>query len=196
MYHLTFIQVHRFSFHIHPGCVWIPSRPPRLTSHIHPGCVSPQSRSRYLHLTSIEVTSYFYPDPENCISSPPRFHLKPIPVLINSIHGLPHLQRRPKTSCLTYIHVPTNHIPCPMSPIHLGCISTQSRSLYLSLTSIYVTPHFHPGPQIRISIPHLQFKCWELPPASVSVTYHVHQGNVMLVVPKSTQFSWFASHLH
>ena len=168
MYHLTFIQVHRFSFHIHPGCVWIPSRPPRLTSHIHPGCVSPQSRSRYLHLTSIEV----------------------------SIHGLPHLQRRPKTSCLTYIHVPTNHIPCPMSPIHLGCISTQSRSLYLSLTSIYVTPHFHPGPQIRISIPHLQFKCWELPPASVSVTYHVHQGNVMLVVPKSTQFSWFASHLH
>ena len=84
MYHLTFIQVHRFSFHIHPGCVWIPSRPPRLTSHIHPGCVSPQSRSRYLHLTSIKVTSYFYPDPENCISSPPRFHLKPILVLIST----------------------------------------------------------------------------------------------------------------
>ena len=92
MYHLTFIQVHRFSFHIHPGCVWIPSRPPRLTSHIHPGCVSPQSRSRYLHLTSLEVTSYFYPDPENCISSPPRFHLKPIPVLIST----------PSTVSLTY----------------------------------------------------------------------------------------------
>ena len=89
MYHLTFIQVHRFSLHIHPGCVWIPSRPPRLTSHIHPGCVSPQSRSRYLHLTSIEVTSYLHPDPQNCISPPPRSHLKPIPVLI--LHVTPSI---------------------------------------------------------------------------------------------------------
>ena len=95
MYHLTFIHVHRFSFHIHPGCVWIPSRPPWLTYHIHPGCVSPQSRSRYLHLTFMEVTSYLHPDPENCISSPPRSHLKPIPVLILT----------PSMLCLTYIDV-------------------------------------------------------------------------------------------
>ena len=94
-YYTTPIQVHRLSFHIHPGCVWIPSRPPRLTFHIHKGCVSPQSRSRYLHLTSIEVTSYLHPDPENCISSPIRSYLKTIPVLILT----------PSMLCLTYIDV-------------------------------------------------------------------------------------------
>ena len=80
--------------------------------------------------------------------------------------------------------------------VHLGCISPQSRSLYLCLTSIYVIPHSHQGPQIRISIPHLQFKCWELPSASVHVTYHLLQGNVMLVSPTSIQLSWYVSHLH
>ena len=120
------------------------------TSHLHRGDVLPPSRSRKLHLISTQVPSETHAGLD-----------------INSIHALPHLHRRPKTSCLTYIHVPTNHIPCPTFPIHLGCISTQSRSLYSCHTSTYVTPHFHPGPQIRISIPHLQFKCRELPPASV-----------------------------
>ena len=120
------------------------------TSHLQRGDVLPPSRSRKLHLISAQVQSETHPGLD-----------------INSIHALPHLHWRPKTSCLTYIHVPTNHIPCPGSPIHLGCILTQSRSLYLCLTSIYETPHFHQGPQIRISIPHLQFKCWELPPASI-----------------------------
>ena len=114
MYHLTFIQVHRFSFHIHPGCVWIPSRPPRLTPHIHPGCVSPQSRSRYLHLTSNEVTSYLHPDPENCISSPPRSHLKPIPVLILT----------PSMLCLTYIDV-QRRLVSPTSMYQLTIFSVQ-----------------------------------------------------------------------
>ena len=137
------------------------------------------SRSRKLHLISTQVPSETHPGLD-----------------FNSIHALSHLYQRPKTSCLTYMHVPTNHIPCPTYPIYLGCISPQSRSWYLCLISIYVTPHFHPGPQIHISIPHLQFKCWELPPASAQVTYHLHQDNVMLVSPTSIQFSWFLSHLH
>ena len=114
MYHLTFIQVHRLSFHIHPGCVWIPSRPPRLTSHIHPGCVSPQSRSRYLHLTSIEVTSYLHPDPENCISSPIRSYLKTIPVLILT----------PSMLCFTYIDV-QRHLVSPTSMYQLTIYPVQ-----------------------------------------------------------------------
>ena len=112
--------------------------PPRLTSHIHPGRVSPQSRLFTSHLHRVDVLAPSRFRKLHLISTQVPFETHPS-LDINSIHALPHLHQRPKTSCLTYFHVPTNHIPRPTSPIHLGCISTQSRSFYLCLTSIYVT---------------------------------------------------------
>ena len=87
----------------------------RLTSHIHPGCNSPRSRSWYLRLNPIQLTSHLYADPENCISYPSRSNLKPIqvPLCVSYFDSdLPHLHPWPKNlvsppsmCCLTSIQV-------------------------------------------------------------------------------------------
>ena len=126
-----------------------------LTSHIHPGRNSSQCRSRYMRLTSIQVTSHLHAGPENCNSCPSRSNLKPIQVSLCVL--LPFM------SCLTCIHVPLHapfHIhPCPKfsnsccnqvmmlaSHIHPFHVSHPSRSRELLLSSILVPP-----PHIQVS---------------------------------------------
>ena len=104
----TLIKVRRILYHPHPCTISLSSRSIdyhftsiQVVSEFHPG--HPDYRLTSIQvvshlnpgLTSIEVTSYLHPDPENCISSPPRSHLKPTPVLILT----------PSMLCLTYIDV-------------------------------------------------------------------------------------------
>ena len=59
---------------------------PILKSELYTSRVSPQSRSWYLHLSFIQVTSRLHPCPENCISATPRSYLKPTLVSRCSFH--------------------------------------------------------------------------------------------------------------
>ena len=80
IYPLTSIQVHRFPSYTYPGNVSNPSTPPRLTSHIPPVRVSPQSSSRYLHLTSTQMMSHLHLCPRILVSPPSRYCITSIQV--------------------------------------------------------------------------------------------------------------------
>ena len=79
-----------------------------LKSQLHPGHVSPQSRSWYLHLTSIPVTPHLHPCPENAAQ------LHPCPI------SNPYWSASsPSMSCLTCIQVKRfsyHRDPCTVSP--------------------------------------------------------------------------------
>ena len=109
----------------------------KVLAYLHPGRVSPQSRSWYLHLTSIPVTSHLHPCPEKCSSATPRSHLKPILVRLISIQVLPHLHPGQKVLissrslyCLTSTqityHILSVHEVCSSSPPMSSLNSIQS----------------------------------------------------------------------
>ena len=90
MYPLTSIQVHRFPSYTYLGNVSNPSTPPRLTSHIPPVRISPQSSSRYLHLTSTQMMSHLHPCPRILVLPPSRYWITPIQVQKLFSHNDPH----------------------------------------------------------------------------------------------------------
>ena len=130
----------------------------RLTSHIHPGRNSPQSRSRYLCLTSIQVKSHLHAGTENCISCPSRSNLKPIQVSlwVSHFHSGP---ASPAPSPMVIVSPPSmysftsiqdtifaSHLkPCHTSP--------PTRSQFLWFTSIRFAFHLNVGYQNNILAP-------------------------------------------
>ena len=102
-----------------------------LKSQLHPGHVSPQSRSWYLHLTSIPVTPHLHPCPEKCSSATPMSYLKPI---------LP--ASRSKDPYIIAIHVSSHLHPGHISPSFI------SQSVLLKFIHVQSQPHpkshFHP----------------------------------------------------
>ena len=121
MYPLTSFQVHRFPSYTYPGNVSNPSTPPRLTSHIPPVHVSPQSSSRYLHLTSKQMMSHLHHSP---------------------ISPYPGLRLRVSTQSRSILN------PIQVSEI---CVSSPSRLRDSCLLFILVEPHLNPGAYICIS---------------------------------------------
>ena len=127
-----------------------------LTSHIHPDRNSTQCRSRYMCLTSIQVTSHLHAAPENCISCPSRSNLKPIQVSlrVSYFHSCPASPASmpppppppPSMHRFTSIHVPKlfnsccNQTMMLASHIHPFHVSHPSRSRELLLSSILVPP--------------------------------------------------------
>ena len=174
MYPLTSIQVHRFPSYTYPGNVSNPSTHPRLTSHIPPVHVSPQSSSRYLHLTSTQMMSHLHPCPRILVSPPSQSHLtisRSQVARLNSIQV--HSQPHPGLWDLCLISI---QAPRFMSPLHPSWASPQSRCLYLHITYTQVTSHFHPGPTnwMHISCMHylkpMYVSQCVLPPASHVLT--------------------------
>ena len=136
---------------------------------------------RYLHLTSIKVTSHFHPGPENFIWAPSRsnlkhiqawrcasqFHPGPVPPSsrLSSIQTTFHLNTCPDI-CIPHpsrsrkfhpnsILVPSHRIQVAWCAPQLnpGPISAPPRCRYLCFTSIQVTPNSDPGHEIYISPP-------------------------------------------
>ena len=127
IYPLTSIQVHRFPPYTYPGNVSNPSTPPRLTSHVPPVHVSPQSSSRYLHLTSTQMMSHLLPCPRILVSPPSRY-------CITSIQGPKILLSQWFISWLSSIQVPSHPNP----------------GRNVSFISIHAPSHFYLGPYIHI----------------------------------------------
>ena len=123
------------SLRFHPGPIPPISRSPDV-SHLHLGPVSLPPRSRYLRLTSIQVTSQLP-------SRSRKLH-------ISSIQVPSHYQPRPFNSHLTSIYIPQNASQFHPGPIssHPGpkvCVSPPSRP---HLTPIHIArfaSHLHPG---------------------------------------------------
>ena len=105
IYPLTSIQVHRFPSYTYPGNVSNPSTPPRLTSHIPPVRVSPQSSSRYLHLTSTQMMSHLHPCPRILVSPPSRYCITSIQVQKLFSHNDPYRGSHLSRFHLTQIQV-------------------------------------------------------------------------------------------
>ena len=108
-----------------------------LKSQLHSGHVSPQSRSWYLHFTSIPVTPHLHPCLEKCSSATPISYPKPILVHFISIQVLPHLHPGEKvlissrslyrlTSTHITYHILSVHEVCSSSPTMSSLNSTQS----------------------------------------------------------------------
>ena len=134
-----------------------------LKSQLHPGHVSPQSRSWYLHLTSIPVTPHLHPCPEKCSSATPmsisQTHTGPLHLHLGSASPA----SRSKGS--SYHRDPCTVSPPPISHItfcqfmrcaaqvHQCPVSTPSKAPRFAtltpsgscLTSIQVVYHLHPG---------------------------------------------------
>ena len=105
MYPLTSIQVHRFPSYTYPSNVSNPSTPLRLTSHIPPVRVSPQSSSRYLHLTSTQMMSHLHPCPRILVSPPSRYCITSIQVQKIFSHNDPYRGSHLSRFHLTQIQV-------------------------------------------------------------------------------------------
>ena len=192
--HLNLIQVTIIASQLHLGANIPPFRfwGKLITSTQH--SVSTPWGPLYIHLTSIQVESHTRPNPNKCVSSPTRSPL--LHIRINSgLNRKPsgyqdvHLTCScPTESISKYHYLIYIHVPFQLHAGPLYCISLPSRSHLSSIQTLSQTQpgfkicisssssscptliqvsHFHPGPQIHISIPHLQFKCWDLPPTSV-----------------------------
>ena len=125
-----------------------------LTSHIHPGRNSTQCRSRYMCLTSIQVTSHLHAAPENCISCPSRSNLKPIQVSlrVSYFHSCPASPASmPPPPPPPPLHAPFHIHPCPkiiqfmLQPGHDVGISHPSISCLISIQVKRIAPQLHPS---------------------------------------------------
>ena len=108
-----------------------------LKSRLHPGHVSPQSRSWYLHLTSIPVTPHLHPCPEKCSSATPMSYLKPILVRFISIQVLPHLHpgQMVLISSGSLYRLTSTHITYHILSVHEVCSSSPPMSSLNSIQS-------------------------------------------------------------
>ena len=135
-----------------------------LASHIHPGRNSSECRSRYMRLTSIQVTSHLHAGPVNCISCPSRSNLKPIQVslCVSYFHSCPASPASmPPTPAP--LHAPFHIHPCTkilqfmLQPGHDVGTSHPSISCLTSIQVKRIAPQLHPSstatyPSLKICV--------------------------------------------
>ena len=128
--HLIPIQVLGCVSHLHPGPVSPASgsQLPRFKSHLHASCTSPISRSRQLHLTSMQVPPHIYPGlwmwvSPSCRSLLTSFQvqrlasqLHPGPILPPSMSGELQLT---SIQVLSHIKLPRFRFASPLQPTSL-----------------------------------------------------------------------------
>ena len=161
---LNAIQVSRFVSHLHPDpasptfksqdyCVTSIHAPSKFhlgtNIRISPSPLLRPSRSRYSHLTTIQVTSHLNPGHDNWILDVFPLQLIQVSIWLSQLNPYP-ISPSAKSQDL---YLTFSQAPRFMSPLHLGRVSTKFRSLYLCFTSISVTSHLQPGPQNSISAP-------------------------------------------
>ena len=156
------IHVSRCASQLNPGPISTPPRfrdlcllstqAPRFTFHLCLSWILLQSRSWYLHLAYIQVTSHLHPGPPNCILVPSKHHLK----CIHVSRCVSHLHPGPLSTGELYL----SSIPVPYHPIHVsrcashlnpGPISTPSRLSDSRFFFVSVESYLNLGPDIYIS---------------------------------------------
>ena len=167
MYPLTSIQVHKFPSYIYPGHVSNSSTSPILMTHIPPVHVSPQSSSRYLHLTPTQMMSHLHPCPRILVSPPSRYCFTSIQAQKFFSHHDPY-----RGSHLSKVHLSQIQVEIWVSPPstpHLISI------LAHRFTSIQVVSHLNPG--LYICVP--SSSRWRLSSNQVTkIASLFHPGNI------------------
>ena len=198
---LNAFQVSGFVSHLHPGpvppafksqdsCVTSNRAPSKFhlgkNIHISPPPMSRPSRSRYSHLTTIQVTPHLDPVHDNRILDVVPLQLIQVSSWLSRLNPCP-ISPSAKSQDL---HLNSSQTPRYISHLHLDSISTKFRSLHLCFTSILVMTYLQPGPQNCISAllkPHPQ----KLHLRSSQPTHQTHISFKMCVsTPRRSYLTW------
>ena len=198
---LNAFQVSGFVSHLHPGpvppafksqdsCVTSNRAPSKFhlgkNIHISPPPMSRPSRSRYSHLTTIQVTPHLDPVHDNRILDVVPLQLIQVSSWLSRLNPCP-ISPSAKSQDL---HLNSSQTPRYISHLHLDSISTKFRSLHLCFTSILVMTYLQPGPQNCISVllkPHPQ----KLHLRSSQPTHQTHISFKMCVsTPRRSYLTW------
>ena len=198
---LNAFQVSGFVSHLHPGpvppafksqdsCVTSNRAPSKFhlgkNIHISPPPMSRPSRSRYSHLTTIQVTPHLDPVHDNRILDVVPLQLIQVSSWLSRLNPCP-ISPSAKSQDL---HLNSSQTPRYISHLHLDSISTKFRSLHLCFTSILVMTYLQPGPQnciLALSKPHPQ----KLHLRSSQPTNQTHISFKMCVsTPRRSYLTW------
>ena len=139
----------------YPGNVSNPSTPPRLTSHTPPVCASPQSSSRYLHLTSTQMMSHLHPCPGFLSHLSKNSSLTMTHIMVHIYPG--SISPKSRSKCEFHLHPrPISSPSRPIAHSHLASIQVVSHlnpGLYLRPIFIQKTPQLQSGHENGISVP-------------------------------------------
>ena len=125
------------SENLHLNSIYVLSLP-----HLHPGHISSQSRPKYLHLTSIQVMCIAH---VHHTSIQVLSHLHPNSNILISPHPCTvSLPSRSEVSCLICIHVTSHLQPIHFHSSHDICITAPSMSYLTPIRVSILAPELHP----------------------------------------------------
>ena len=207
MLHLTFIWIspsRSQELHFHPAPIPLTSRSPDvphlqlgpvslLSKSQYPRLISIQvtsrlpSRSRQLHITSIQIFMFHLQPGLNIRVSPFRSHLTPIyiPQIASQLHPGPISSHPGPKVCVSLPSRP-HFTPIHISNLHLTCIQVTSH-LHAG-TKIFISPLCHVSPPFKS--PGLHLTCIQVPSNSIQVPKFVsrlHPGHILS--PPRSQYS-------